>query len=541
MTIAPLLLALLTATGAPSSEAAAPPVLLDFHAEWCGPCKQVRPAVEQLIRNRYPVKSVDIDKDPQVAARYGVDRVPTFVVVDAAGRELDRTSGPQSASALSKFYLAAKAKAQPPNNSNAHVGAGDDSRAASDDGDDDPAPARSQSRRDDPNDRPEPETPRAVTFENPHPSKTVVRIKVLGPHSTGFGSGTIIYSSPEQSLILTCAHIFKLEGNRQPSPRKPFPRKIEIDLFDGKMQDTNPPKVGFLESVEGEAVDYDFTRDVGLIRIRPGRKLPASRVVPAHWEPKSDPLPMKMLTVGCSGGQDATAWYTKILNPRMQGLTGNPTYEAIECLTAPKEGRSGGGLFTTDFYVAGVCNFAEPRGNHGLYATPRSIYYLLDRNNLMALYAPVTRGSGTLVADNRSPSPAPAAPSRPRARPTYTPIARSQSPDAEELDARRGLANPEDVTLPHPSLLGIPDPVATSDAKRAPQTASVPTKRIAWHPIPSTPAPAAVRPTELPDPKIAPASDPEPPDSTDTSSNSKPKWRAVKAAPGDQGAGTSRN
>ena len=44
--------------------------------------------------------------------------------------------------------------------------------------------------------------------------------------------------------------------------------------------------------------------------------------------------------------------------------------------------------------------------------------------------------------------------------------------------------NPGDVTLPPPSLLGIADPVADADAKHVPRTASVPTKRIAWHPIP---------------------------------------------------------
>ncbi len=357
--------------------------------------------------------------------------VPTFIVVDAAGRELDRTSGPQSAAALARFYLAAKAKAQPPATSNAHVGARESPRVDSDDDEDDePARSRPQTTRDDPDDRPEPETRRSPSLVNPHPAETVVRIKIIGPHSTGFGSGTIIHSTPDQSLILTCAHIFKLEGSRQASPER-FPRKIVIDLFDGKLRGTNVKQVGYLESVEGEAVDYDFTRDVGLIRIRPGRKLPASRVVPAHWEPKSKPLPMKMLTLGCSEGDDATAWYTKILNPRMQGLAGNPAYEAIECWNAPKQGRSGGGLFTTDYYIAGVCNFAEPRGNHGLYATPRSIYSILDRNNLMALYAPVSRGSnsGTLVADDRiavtsSPS------SRPRR--TLTPIARAQSPDSDE-------------------------------------------------------------------------------------------------------------
>src|SRR5262249_59724588 len=117
-----------------------------------------------------------------------------------------------------------------------------------------------------------------------------------------------------ESLILTCAHIFKLEGGRQVPPQR-FPRKIMLDLFDGQLRGTRPAQVHFLESVEGEAVDYDFVRDVGLIRIRPGRRLSASRVVPAHWEPKSKALPMKMLTVGCCGGNEATASFTKILQP----------------------------------------------------------------------------------------------------------------------------------------------------------------------------------------------------------------------------------
>ena len=96
---------------------------------------------------------------------------------------------------------------------------------------------------------------------------------------------------------------------------------------------------------------------------------------------------MKMLTIGCSEGRDATPRNTTITNPRIRGLLGNPEYEAIECQNAPKQGRTGGGLFTTDGYLAGVCNFAEPKGDHGLYAVPDSIYRLLDRNHLTFLYA----------------------------------------------------------------------------------------------------------------------------------------------------------
>ncbi len=43
-------------------------------------------------------------------------------------------------------------------------------------------------------------------------------------------------------------------------------------------------------------------------------------------------------------------------------------------------------MFTSDGYLVGVCNFAEPKGDQGLYAAPNSIYRLLDRNNLSFLY-----------------------------------------------------------------------------------------------------------------------------------------------------------
>ena len=67
----------------------------------------------------------------------------------------------------------------------------------------------------------------------------------------------------------------------------------------------------------------------------------------------------------------------------------------------PSRDAPAAGLFTDDGYIAGICNFAEPQGNHGLYATPRSIYNLLDRNNLMALYAPVSRGLGHAAGRRR--------------------------------------------------------------------------------------------------------------------------------------------
>ncbi len=112
-------------------------------------------------------------------------------------------------------------------------------------------------------------------------------------------------------------------------------------------------------------------------------------------------------------------------------------------LDRPEAGALGGGLFTTDGYVAGVCDFAEPRGNHGLYASPRSIHHLLDRNNLTALYAPAGRQDGTLLAGkDAARRGTPAQPAT---------IARAQSPDRDEAN--------KEITIPPPEMLGI-KPVA---------------------------------------------------------------------------------
>ena len=162
-------------------------------------------------------------------------------------------------------------------------------------------------------------------------------------------------------------------------------------------------------------------------------------------------------------------------------MSGRPEYEAIECFKAPKQGRSGGGLFTDNGYLAGVCDFAEPQGDHGLYATPRSIYKLLDRNDLMALYAPPNRGTGTLVADRRSGSrPVPAA---------AKPFARSQSPDREEPAGGRAVADdPNVVMIPPPTFLGIVVPEFPRE-ERAARAAST-TRRTNWLPT-RTPAAAS--------------------------------------------------
>ena len=145
---------------------------------------------------------------------------------------------------------------------------------------------------------------------------------------------------------------------------------MTVDLFDGKLTGPNGQTVTTsVKNIPARVIDYDFQTDVGLIAIAPGYKLPASPVVPENWKPSPK---MMMFTAGCSGGKDATVWNTEVVNPESRMLLNRQPYEAVECLHEPIQGRSGGGLYTMDGYVAGVCDMAVVGGKRGLYATPKS-------------------------------------------------------------------------------------------------------------------------------------------------------------------------
>lgn len=80
----------------------AQPVLVDFYADWCGPCRAIAPIVEEIageLAGRLKVAKLDVDQNPETAMQYGVQSIPTLLIFKN-GKEVERLIGYLSKSKL---------------------------------------------------------------------------------------------------------------------------------------------------------------------------------------------------------------------------------------------------------------------------------------------------------------------------------------------------------------------------------------------------------------------------------------------------------
>jgi thioredoxin 1 len=81
------------------------PILVDFWAEWCGPCRMVGPAIEELshtMKGKIKVAKVNVDENQEISMRHGIKSIPSLLLFKG-GKEIARTVGAASKEAYQKF------------------------------------------------------------------------------------------------------------------------------------------------------------------------------------------------------------------------------------------------------------------------------------------------------------------------------------------------------------------------------------------------------------------------------------------------------
>ena len=366
-------------------------VLLDFSSRWCAPCRQMDSTVQRLASAGYPVRKIDVDQQRELAARFRVTSVPCFVLV-SGGREVDRVVGAVSHARLVQMFEKSRGPSSPQqlglaSQPNQQVrgqspgrgfggvsfpdprqlfGSASGKHSTSDVPPSDPLAANHDS------------STRAAGVHKANVNRALaatVRLQVDDPAGHSFGTGTVIDVHTNEALIVTCGHIFRDSGGRG---------HIRVDFFVG----------GEARSVSGTLISFDLERDVALVSFVPSVALNPAPVAPAGT--RFHPGDM-VFSIGCDRGADPSVRTSRIVG--VDKYLGPPN---IEVVGEPVNGRSGGGLFTADGLLIGICNFADPTDNEGIYASLPNIHWELDRIGQQRIYAgsSATRGAGQVAGGN---------------------------------------------------------------------------------------------------------------------------------------------
>ncbi len=387
------------------------PVLLDFYAEWCGPCQQMDPIVRQMIASGYPIQRINFDQHRDLAARMGVDRLPSFVMV-VGGKVVARQVGATSADQLAAMCKMGQASREPiaPRQDPPLVLT---SATTAQGAEVVPAVAHGKAGR---------------AIGDRELIWASVRLRIEDSTGSSCGTGTIVDARQGEALILTCGHIFRDSQEKGHAAAEGNKRRIAVDLF-------GPVPA---ENIPGRLISFDESRDVGLLSIRVPGPVTVVRVAPPGYRVNRGD---RVINVGCNNGESPTVRHATVAS--LDRYLGPPN---IEVTGQPLPGRSGGGLFTDSGLLIGICNAADRDDNQGLYAALASIHEELDRARLAYVYQPGVGGpaeASSLAAvdppamPRRMPQPGELVALTPNAAPTAAGSGRDQQAGLsdEERDA----------------------------------------------------------------------------------------------------------
>jgi len=373
-------------------------ILLNFAATWCGPCRQMAPIIGEITAAGWIVRHVDADQEPDLVKRFGVTGVPCYVLL-VHGEEVGRINGATTRNKLENLLMKSRQPLGLSERPSIPEGGGV-SEAPPIPGI--PLPVASAGPlltepKEPPQSLPqaviqnsEPSDPlttsTATTIQNvSHEDQTQIlseekrqrlerkllqataRLRVDDPQGMSGGTGTVIDCRQGEALILTCGHIFRDSDGKG---------KVKVDLFS-----PNAP-----QGIAGQVVAYDLTRDLALVSIFTDQPLDPVRVGGPEEKTKAGE---SVVTVGCNGGDDPTLHYSQV-----NGVDKYLGPANVQVAGQPVEGRSGGGLFSLEGTLIGVCNAADPEDNEGLFAALPAIHEHLDEAGLAFVYRSVYPSGG---------------------------------------------------------------------------------------------------------------------------------------------------
>lgn len=82
-------------------------IVIDFFATWCGPCKAMAPAMEQMQEkygDKVVIRKIDVDEEPTLAQQYQIQSIPTLVIVSPSGEVVDKVVGAQPVEVLDEMF-----------------------------------------------------------------------------------------------------------------------------------------------------------------------------------------------------------------------------------------------------------------------------------------------------------------------------------------------------------------------------------------------------------------------------------------------------